>query len=212
MTSSYETFGRTNQKRRTRTAIKAAAAKLIQDGEMPTMAEIADAALVSKSTAYRYFPSQEALVAEIMLDRAIRPDIESVFDAARTPGTAADRLDAVIRADHALVMKHEQVFRTSIAVILASQTDDAARVPRRPGNRLQYVEEALAPLEEQLGSDRFQRLVMALAVYVGIESLVVMKDICGLTPSESEALKHWATGALLETAIRESRSDSVHEE
>jgi AcrR family transcriptional regulator len=208
MTSSYESYGRTNQKRRTRAAIKAAAAELIQQGETPTMAEIAKAALVSKSTAYRYFPSQEALIAEIMLDRTVALDMESVYAAAKTSGTATERLEAVVRADHKLVVKHEQAFRTAIGVMLASQSDPSARLPRRPGNRLRYLAEALAPLADQLGSERLERLVMALALCVGIESIAVMEDICGLLPAEAEEVKLWAADALLQAARRESEIDS----
>ena len=208
MTSSYETYGRMNQKRRTRAAIRAAAAELIQRGETPTMVEIAEAALVSKSTAYRYFPSQEALIAEIMLDRAIALDLESVYAAAKNPGTATERLEAVVRADHKLVVKHEQAFRTAIGVMLASQTDQSARLPRRPGNRLRYLAEALAPLADQLGSERLERLVMALALCVGIESIAVMEDICGLLPAEAEEVKLWAAGALLQAALQESEANA----
>ena len=102
MPASYVSYGRTNQKRRTRAAIKAAAADLIQRGKTPTMADIAEAALVSKSTAYRYFPSLEALIAEIMLDQTVALDLERVYEAAEIPGTAEERLEAVVREDHAL--------------------------------------------------------------------------------------------------------------
>jgi AcrR family transcriptional regulator len=197
-----------NQKRRTRAAIKSAAAELIRQGETPTMTEIAGAALVSKSTVYRYFPSQAALIAEIMLDRTVALDLESVFAAARTPGTAAERLNAVIRAEHKGVIKHERAFRTAIGVMLASQPDQSARLPRRPGNRLRYLSEALAPLADQLGSARLERLVMALSLCVGIESIVVMGDICGLLPAEAEEVKLWAAGALLQAALRESKVDT----
>jgi AcrR family transcriptional regulator len=210
MTSSYESFGRTNQKARTRAAIKAAAAELVQRGETPNMAEIAEAALVSKSTAYRYFPSQDALVAEIMLDQAVALDLENVYAAARIPGTAQDRLEAVIGADHAVVRKHETAFRTAIGTMLTSTLAESSRMPRRPGNRLRYLAEALAPLADDLGRELFERLLMALALCVGIESVIVMRDICGLTPDEAEAVKLWAAKALLQVALQEAESDTTH--
>ncbi|HLV37023.1 MAG TPA: TetR/AcrR family transcriptional regulator [Spirillospora sp.] len=207
MSSSYETFGRINQKIRTRAAIKAAAAELIQRGEMPSMEQIAEAALVSKSTAYRYFPSQEALIAEIMLDNAVKSDLENVYEASKTSGTAAERLEAVIRADHALVVKHEHAFRKAIGVMLTSHMDDSSRLPRRPGNRLRYLAEALAPLKDQLGEAVLQRLVMALALCVGIESIVVLRDICDLTPDEAKAVKLWMADALLQRALQDAAAD-----
>lgn len=207
MPASYVSYGRTNQKRRTRAAIKAAAADLIQRGKTPTMADIAEAALVSKSTAYRYFPSLEALIAEIMLDQTVALDLERVYEAAEIPGTAEERLEAVVREDHALVHQHERAFRTAIGVMLTAQQDEATRLPRRPGNRLRYLSQALAPLADQLEAEHFERLVMALALCVGIESMVVMKDICGLTPSEAEAVKLWAARALLRAALNESKNE-----
>lgn len=201
--SSYESFGRMNQKRRTRAAIKAAATDLVRQGESPTVVQVAEAALVSKSTAYRYFPTQEALIAEVLLDEAVRPELEAVYAAAQTPGSAAARLDAVVRADHALVVKHEAAFRTTIRAMLAADASDPAAVPRRPGNRLRYLADALEPLHDRLGAERLERLVTALAMCVGVESIIVTKDIGGLSPEESEAVKRWAAAALLHAALDE---------
>jgi AcrR family transcriptional regulator len=55
---------RANQKSRTRAALVEAAARLLRDGP-PTVAEAADAARISRATAYRYFPTQEALLVEV---------------------------------------------------------------------------------------------------------------------------------------------------
>ena len=203
MTAAYESFGRMNQKRRTRAALKTAAAELVRRGETPTIEQVAAAALVSKSTAYRYFPTQEALLAEVLLDAAVGPDLEAVYAAARTPGAAAARLDAVMRADHALVVKHEAAFRALLRALLAPRADDPAAGPRRPGNRLRYLAEALAPIHDQLGAERLQRLVMALEMCVGMESIIVMEDICGLTPTAAETVKRWAAAALLQAAVNE---------
>ena len=200
----YESFGRMNQKRRTRAALKAAAAEFVRRGETPTVAQVAEAALVSKSTAYRYFPSQEALVAEVLLDEAVRPDLEAVFAAARTPGSAAARLDAVVRADHALVTKHEAAFRTALRAMLAPPAGPPAEVPRRPGNRLRYLADALTPVHDRLGAERLERLVAALAMCVGMESLLVTADICALPPAAAKGVKRWAAGALLQAALAEA--------
>ena len=202
--SSYDSFGRMNQKRRTRAALMAAAIEFVRRGETPTIPQVAEAALVSKSTAYRYFPSQEALLAEALLDAVNHSDLAAVYAAARAPGPAAARLDAVVRADHALVVKHEAAFRRAVRAMLAPRADDPSDVPRRPGNRLRYLAEALAPLDDRLGPERRQRLVMALAMCVGMESIVVMADICGLPPPAAEAVKRWAAAALLQAALDET--------
>ena len=56
---------RANQKARTRAAIVEAAQRLKRQGETPTIAEAAAHAGVSRATAYRYFPTQEALDVEL---------------------------------------------------------------------------------------------------------------------------------------------------
>src|SRR5689334_2091027 len=60
--------GRVNQKRRTRAAIVAAAKGLMSQGVTPTVAQAAEAALVSRTTAYRYFPTQDSLLLELAVD------------------------------------------------------------------------------------------------------------------------------------------------
>src|ERR687894_3223624 len=73
---------RGNQRFRTRKDLLAAAARLMKNGRKPSLEEVAEAALVSRATAYRYFPSIEALLVEASLDLAV-PDGEAVF--AREP-------------------------------------------------------------------------------------------------------------------------------
>ena len=198
----YHLFGRTSQKRRTRDALKRAAADLIRTGVTPTVAEVADAATVSRSTAYRYFASQEALVAEVVLDEAVAAGMRKVDEAATT-GTPAERLDAVVQADHELVLEHESAFRTALRAMVAPRDDESDATPRRPGNRLRYLAEAVAPLRDDLDSETFEKLIGALALCVGIESVVVTKDICGLDADAAESVKRWAAAALLQAAVRE---------
>ena len=93
------------------------------------MAEVADAASLSRSSAYRYFPSVEALIAEVALDATVAPDIEGIDTVAVLDGTAEERLTAVVRADHEVVIRHDAAFRAAIRTMLA---DEAAhdRMPR----------------------------------------------------------------------------------
>jgi hypothetical protein len=80
---------------------------------------------------------------------------------------------------------------------------EGERLPRRPGNRLRYLAEALSPLQKLLGEERLERLVIALALCVGMESILVLMDICGLDADDAKSVKLWATTALLEAALRD---------
>src|SRR5262245_253317 len=63
MSIPYEEAGRTRQKLRTRAAMVAAARALLAEGvTSPTVEQAADRAQVSRTTAYRYFPNQHALL------------------------------------------------------------------------------------------------------------------------------------------------------
>src|SRR5690242_20110483 len=69
---------RGNQRLRTRKDLIAAAAHLMREGRKPSLEEVAEAALVSRATAYRYFPNVEALLAEASVDVVV-PNGEALF-------------------------------------------------------------------------------------------------------------------------------------
>ena len=71
MSTAYELNGRTNQKRRTRDALVAAARSIVAEGRTPTVEEVAETASISRTTAYRYFPSQRALLAAAHPETAV---------------------------------------------------------------------------------------------------------------------------------------------
>ena len=57
-----DTAGRPNQRRRTRKDLLDAATRLMRQGRKPSLEEVAEEALVSRATAYRYFASIDALL------------------------------------------------------------------------------------------------------------------------------------------------------
>jgi AcrR family transcriptional regulator len=59
---------RTSQKQRTRQDLLQAASRLMAQGHLPKVADVAKEALVSRATAYRFFSSDEALIAEAAID------------------------------------------------------------------------------------------------------------------------------------------------
>ena len=62
MSKPYEADGRTAQKQRTRRALVEAARDLVSSGLTPTVEQAAANAAISRTTAYRYFPNQRALL------------------------------------------------------------------------------------------------------------------------------------------------------
>ena len=68
MTTAETRTGRVNQKARTRAAIIEAARALIRADAEVTMPAVAQGALVSEATAYRYFPDLASLLRNAMVD------------------------------------------------------------------------------------------------------------------------------------------------
>ena len=186
--------GRERQRRRTRRAILDAAVELLRRGEDPTVAEIAEAADVSRRTVYLYFPTLEQLLADAALD-ASRSDVEPRFEASDDP---AERVEALVRAVQQGFAETEQLGRTIIRLTVgAPGTGTTAGGPRRGYRRVEWIERALEPLRDTLPPERFERLVSALALLIGWESMIVLEDIRALSPADAEEVCVWAARTLL---------------
>src|SRR5436190_13880323 len=117
----YETNGRVNQKRRTRDALIAAARELVADGTTPTVEEAAEAASISRTTAYRYFPNQRALLV------AAHPEVGAVtMLPADAPADATARLDLVMEAVLRSLLENEAQQRTMLRLSLEADPEERA--------------------------------------------------------------------------------------
>jgi AcrR family transcriptional regulator len=198
-------MGRENQKRRTRKALVQAAGRLIAEGRRPSVADAADAAEISRRTAYRYFPSAEQLSVEATLE-ATRQNMELSIEAGRDDEPIADRVARLVDALSRMTLRNEPLLRQMIRFTIDRDAIEPG-VPPRPSRRLEYVERALAPLQGTLDQDQLDRLAHALAVVIGIESTIVLRDICGLDSPEILRVQHWAARALLTAAGNNAPAD-----
>ncbi len=192
--------GRVRQKRRTRTLLLRAAAELIQRGEVPTVTSVADQADVSRRTAYRYFPTQEQLLAEASLE-SLRPEVEAIIESARREQDAAEALRRVVGGIQKLAVKHEALLRSILRLSLDRKLGDGT--PVRGRRRLDWIQSALETVKPRLSRRAYERLVSALTLTLGVEALVILHDIRGLDSKQSIEVCQWAAGALLEAALRE---------
>ena len=209
MTMISQAGGRINQKRRTRAAIVAAAAELVRQGQSPTVAEVADAALVSRATAYRYFPSQEYLLAEAALE-SIRWNVDEILSTVESVDNPALRLDAVVRALQQQTVEQEAGFRALLRLSLEQPFERAdGQEPGMPGRRgsrrLDWIEQALAPVWDGLDAETRRRLLGALSLCMGIEAVVVLRDICGYPAGEAIEISAWAAQAILQSGLHAPR-------
>ena len=189
--TAQDTAGRANQKLRTRTAIITAAAELSRTGREVTMPEVAQTALVSEATAYRYFPDLASLLQE-----AIAGQLPSAEEAL-APVAGSD--DPVIRIAAAaeFLLRHVQGRQGVVRALIAATITRPSAAKARPGLRFTLIDSALAPLEATLG--RTDPAVLAqlkrdLAVVVSAEALFSLTDLDSLEPEEAIAsIVHTAT-------------------
>jgi AcrR family transcriptional regulator len=197
--SGYEDTGRSRQKQRTRAALVASTRELISGGgSAPTVAEAAAVAGISRTTAYRYFPSQQALLI------AAHPEV----DATSMLGGVSDerdvpvRVDAVVRRFLAVILDTEPQQRTMLRLSLTDGVDRTG-LPLRQGRAIGWISEALEPWKKQLGEDGIRRLAVAIRAVSGVESLVWLTDVAGLDSHAAVEQMVWSAVALVRRAEAE---------
>jgi AcrR family transcriptional regulator len=188
------TTGRERQRRRTRKAIVEATVKLLERGTTPSVAEVAEAADVSRRTVYLYFQTLEQLLADAALE-ASRTAVEPRFEAGDDP---AERVEGLVRAVQQGFAETEHLGRTIIRATVGAPTSEKGTRPRRGYRRVEWIERALEPLRDSLEPERFERLVSALTLVIGWEAMIVLEDTRGLSADEAEEVCVWVARALLE--------------
>jgi AcrR family transcriptional regulator len=194
---SYESTGRTQQKARTRAALLDAARELLAAGGTPNVEEAAEAAGVSRATAYRYFPNQRAMLV------AAHPEIEATeLLGDDAPDDPYERLARTIAELIRLTIDTEPELRTMLRLSL--EPGPAEELLLRQGRAIGWIEEALAPLQGRLRPSLLRRLILAIRSACGIEALVWLTDVAGLSRREASELMRWSGLALLRAALAEA--------
>jgi AcrR family transcriptional regulator len=195
----YESSGRTAQKMRTRKALVEAARALIASGVTPTVEEAAAAASIARTTAYRYFPNQRDLLV------AAYPEIELRSVLGDQPPAAVEaRLDAVVDAYLRTTIDNEVALRTALRLSLDPQERHREKLYLRQGRVITWLRDALEPLRGQVSEEAVERLVYAIRAGAGIEALVWLCDVAGLSREEAKELMMWSARALLRSALAEA--------
>ncbi len=77
---------------------------------------------------------------------------------------------------------------------------DGAMRSKRQNRRSPLIEAALAPAERQFKPAGLQMLTRALALVIGMESMVVFKDVLQISDAEAHRVRCWVIRALVEAA------------
>jgi AcrR family transcriptional regulator len=200
----YEGTGRRSQKARTRAALVAATRDLLARGLIPTVEDAAQAADISRTTAYRYFPNQRSLLA------AVHPEIDATSllpEAA--PTDPRSRLEIVMRECARITMNWEPELRTALRLSLEP---DSAELPvLRRGHGIAWIEDALTPLRRSHPYIDTHRLAIAIRAATGIESFVWLVDVANLSRSEAAEMLCQTAQVLLASALTVHSANAAEE-
>ena len=200
MSIPYESTGRSRQKGRTRAALVAAARDLLAEGVTPTVEQAADRAGISRTTAYRYFGNQRALLLasypELDATSLLGPD---------APADPEARLDLVTASLGRQLVEHEPELRAMLRLSLELPASAPAATPLRQGRAIGWIEDALSPLRGQLRPAALRRLVLSIRAAIGIEPLVWLTDVGGLSRPAAVELMRASARTLLRAAQPEPR-------
>jgi AcrR family transcriptional regulator len=191
-------------KARTRRLMLEAATALMQSGATPSVSEVAQAAGVSRATAYRYFPSQAMLV-HAVVDQALGPILEWDMKA----GDTSERVRDLLASSMPRINEFEATFKAALKLSLEQwaqrQRGTLGAEPQfTRGHRVELLMRALEPMNGQVPRAQRLRLAQSLSLVFGVEVITVLRDIWGLAASEAEAVAQWAAQALIRAAETEA--------
>jgi AcrR family transcriptional regulator len=188
----YQQTGRVQQKARTREALLAATRALLATGVTPTVEEAAAWASVSRTTAYRYFPTQQDLLV------AAYPEIEKESVLGDDPPDELNARFEIVFAEMARQLTENEIpLRAMLRLSLETPSERGELLLRR-GRRRVWLADALSPLRKQLTPPAFDRLVLAIAATTGIEAFVWLTDMAGLAAEEALKIMRFSAQTLLD--------------
>ncbi len=184
-----------------------AAMGLMQAGRIPSVSDVAEAAQVSRATAYRYFPTQAALI-QAAVDEALGPILAWTSDS-KDPEV---RVTELVTFAYPRMESYEATLKAALRLALdqwarrhAGMLGDEAPMVR--GRRIGLLNSAVQPLKDKLTQDGFKRLTQAMSLIFGTEAFVVLKDIWGLDRKRAEDVALWTCHALIQAALKEESRD-----
>lgn len=184
---------RVNQKLRTRRDLQEAAAAIVREKGSVTLAEVAKRAGVSRATAYRFFPRPETLLLEALLAGGMKR-IQEFLENTHMSRDPEKRLKALFDIVADVTEEYEESWRAYLRYSLSFQNPGEEAL--RPGRRLLWIDKALEPVQSLRPPKRYRELRNGLALMLGIEPIIVLRDVCQLEYKQARQVL-WSTARTL---------------
>jgi len=185
--------GRSKQKKKTRARILIAAKKLMSDNRKISIEEVADEAKISRATIYRYFTNIDILFNEASLDIHFLTPVQ-LFD--KVKDWPLDECILFIQDYYnKMAQEHELIFRRYISATLLESFESKKKI--RGARRVEAMILVLEPYKTQMSKIDMENLKNISTVLMGIEAVIVAKDVCGLKNKETNDALKWAIQMIL---------------
>lgn len=189
MKNKYVDSGRKNQKLETREKILVSAQYFLNKGLKFNLEEVANKTGISRATIYRYFSNAEILATEAGL--AINTKSPEEIYGNLKDKKFNEKILGIQDYYNTHALNHENTFRKYLSIVITSSPLEFKRGARRNRTlRLALENASLNPKEKE-------DLSNLLTILMGIEPLIVSKDVSGLDNSEFLELMKWGMNLLL---------------
>ena len=195
MNDKYFKTGRIKQKLETRGKILKSAKQLVKQGTEFTLEDVASKSGISRATIYRYYSNVEILSYEVGIDLGTKSpeDIMEEFNDSSLKDTILGIQNYY--NDHAV--NNENAFRNFLSASLTSASE------KKRGAR-RNITLQLALKQTKMSKKEINNLVNILTILMGIEPLIVSKDVSGLNNREFKELLRWGMELILRGYFNEN--------
>ena len=189
MNDDYIKSGRTNQKLETRNKILDSAKFFLNEGVDFNLEDVANKSGMSRATIYRYYSNVEVLAAEAVLDISTKSP-QTIYNDLK--GLALeDKIYQIQDYFNTLTFEHENAFRKYLSTVMVLDPSEVKRGARRPkALKLILDDTDLNPVDKI-------NLANLFTLMMGLEPVVIAKDVLGLKNEDAKALLKWGLELLI---------------
>ncbi|AHG20076.1 TetR family transcriptional regulator [Chania multitudinisentens RB-25] len=191
----------THTRARTRNLLLTSAMALYDGGLFPSITELAAHAQVSRATAYRYFPTQSALISAV-----VAKSLGPILEWQPQDNDALKRIQQLLAFAYPQMEQHEGALRAALQLSLQQWANATPGEKFVRGNRKRLLKLAVEPLQHKLPPEALQRVIHAFSLIYGSEVFLVLKDIWGLELAGIQDVTQWMAKAIIRQAEEDMRS------
>ncbi|MFI8417255.1 TetR/AcrR family transcriptional regulator [Serratia sp. NPDC078593] len=175
--------------------------ELYDGGVFPSITELALHAQVSRATAYRYFPTQSALITAVVAE-----SLGPILQWEPRDDDALLRIQQLLAFAYPQMEQHEGALRAALQLSLQQWANATPGEKFVRGNRKRLLKIAVEPLEDKLPPDSLQRVIHSFSLIYGSEVFLVLKDIWGLDIKGIQDVTQWMAKAIIRQAEEDVRN------